>query len=165
MVVCLEVFGISLFVSSFSSYGFHFSPFHGCSHFLLFIPSPGTPVKGPVPPPDCVVEFRDSLFSKYTASERHSRDLNEYLKLNREAAIDRMKWLEKQMGQQRNRAKLDITVNSAERKLNRTYSKDASREAIGSHGSKGLWRSNVLYIGRGRHAVYELEHIASLSHF
>ena len=87
---CLEVFGISLFVSSFSSCGFHFSPFHGCSHFLLFIPDPGTPIKGPVPPPDCVVEFRDSLFSKDTASERHSRDLNEYLKLNREAAIDRM---------------------------------------------------------------------------
>jgi len=154
----------SSFVSSFSSCGFHFSPFHGCSHFLLFIPGPSTPVKGPVPSPDCVVEFRDSFFSEYTASERHSRDLNEYLELNREAAINRMEWLEKQMGQQRNRAKLDITVNPAERKLNCTYSKGASRKAIGSHGSKGLRRSNVLHSGRGRHAVCELEHIASLSH-
>jgi hypothetical protein len=153
-----------LFVSSFSSCGFHFSPFHGCSHFLLFIPGPRTSLKGPVPPTDCVVKFRDSLFSKYTASECHSRDLNECLKLNREAAIDGMDWLEKQMGQQRNRAKLDIKVNFAERVLNCTYSKDASREAIGSHGSKGLWRSNVLHSGRGRHAVCELEHIATLSH-
>jgi hypothetical protein len=84
----------SLFVSSFSSCGFHFSPFHGCSHFLLFIPDPSTPIKSPVPSPDCVVKFGDSFFSEYTASERHSRDLNEYLELNREAAIDRMEWLE-----------------------------------------------------------------------
>ena len=154
----------SLFVSSFSSCGFHFSPFHGCSHFLLFIPDPSTPIKSSVTSPDCIVEFRDSFFSEYTASERHGRDLNEYLELNREAAINRMEWLEKQMGQQRNRAKLDIMVNPAERKLNCTYSKGASREAIGSHGSKGWRRSNVLHGGRGRHAVCELEHRASLSH-
>lgn len=68
------------------------------------------------------------------------------------------------MGQQRNRAKLDIKVNSAERKLNSTYSKGASREAIGSNGSKGLRRSNVLHSGRGRHAVCESEHTVSISH-
>ena len=87
----------SLISFSFSSCCFHFPPLKRCSHFLLFIPHPRTSIKGPVPSPNGIIEFRDSLFGEYTASKHHGRHLNENLELHGKAAIDRVQWLEKQM--------------------------------------------------------------------
>ena len=102
----------SLIFDSFSSCcDFHLSPLHGRSHFLFFIPDPGTSFKGSVPPPNCIIEFRDSFLSEYTASEYHGRHLDKNLELDGETSVDWVERLEEQMSQQRDRAKLGPVVS------------------------------------------------------
>jgi hypothetical protein len=103
----------SLIAISCSHGGFHFSPLQGCSHFLLFVPYPCISFQGSVTPPYSIIEFRDSFLGKYTASKHHCGELYENLELDSQAAIDRMKGLEKQMRQQRDRTELDIMFSFA----------------------------------------------------
>ena len=85
----------STILCGFSTPSLHLPPLHRSPDLHLLTPGPLAPVQRPLLPPDHVVVLSDPLLGKDTPTQRGRRQLNEDLELDRQAPVDWMDALQK----------------------------------------------------------------------